>query len=290
MKSVTCKTLSYMATGVLALIFNTARGEEGRSPFNYDDYAEVLTTYVDDQGMVHYRGLKARPQKLNAFVTRIGNLSRDTYNTWDQKERVAFWINAYNAITLKAIIRNYPIKSSWAKSLKYPKNSIRQISGVWDKLKFKVRERSMTLDGIEHDTLREYFNEPRIHVALVCAAMGCPPLRNEPYVGEKLDVRLDDQTRKFLRSRKKLRIDRGAGRVYLSPIFKWFGEDFIKTYGTSREFTDHGREERAVLNFVSRYLDEGDKEFLSKKRYKIKYLDYNWSLNERSLPVPERSS
>jgi len=249
--------------------------------FSYDDYAAALKTYVDDQGMVDYQGLKGRHQQLDAFADALGRLDPKVYDGWDQGDKIAFWINAYNALTLEAILAHYPIKSSFTTSLVFPKNSIRQIPGVWDKLQFEVMGRKMTLDQIEHKTLRAQFNEPRIHMALVCAAMSCPPLRNEPYVGERLDEQLDDQTRRFLSNPQKFRLDRNQGRVYLSSIFKWFGEDFVKTYGTDEKFQGHSQAQRAVLNFISQYLDPISRAYLNSEKYDIAYLDYDWSLNEQ---------
>jgi hypothetical protein len=258
---------------------NTPRDDE--TGFGYNDYAYVLTTYVDNHGMVEYSKLKADRGKLDAFVAAIAALDAKRYGNWNDKEKLAFWVNAYNALTLKAIIDNYPIKASFFKSRLYPSNSIRQIPGVWDKLQFSVMGQKMTLNEIEHSNLRRNFNEPRIHVALVCAAMGCPPLRNEPFTGEMLDAQLDDQVRRFLNNTAKFRMDRGAGRVYISSIFKWFGEDFIETYGTEDKFGRLGDAERAVLNFIGKYLGRADAEYLLTGQYDIVYLDYDWSLNEQ---------
>lgn len=250
--------------------------------FSHQPYATALARFVNERGLVDYRGLKADSGGLNAFAASLSSVKSDLYDSWSGREKTAFWINAYNALTLEAIIRNYPIEPSLVRSVVYPKNSIRQIPGVWDKLRFAVLGREMTLNEIEHGTLRTKFNEPRIHVALVCAAMSCPLLRNEPYIAEKLDQQLEDQARTFLRSSRGLRIERGEGKVYLSSIFKWFGEDFIKTYGTSDRFAGKSDVERAVLNFVNRYVDESDRDFLLRGTYKIEYLDYDWSLNEQT--------
>lgn len=253
--------------------------------FSYDGYAALLKAYVDEQGMVNYRGLKADGDGLNAFAEAMGRLDPRTYEQWSERQKVAFWLNAYNALTLKAIIDNYPIKPTFPARLRHPRNSIRQIKGVWTKLKFRVMGEMTTLDAIEHEVLRKEFAEPRIHVALVCAAMGCPPLRNEPYRGEALDEQLGDQARQFLANREKFHIDRGKGRVYISPILKWFGEDFVKAYGTTTEFAGQGETERAVLNYISRHLNEQDRRYLATGKYKIKYLDYDWSLNKQK-PEP----
>jgi hypothetical protein len=97
--------------------------------------------------------------------------------------------------------------------------------------------RELTLDGMENGILRFKFDKPRIHMALVCASMGCPPLRNEPYMGAKLNAQLDNQASNFLKNKNKFRIDLAANKVYLSPIFDWFDQDLIRNYSVENEFS-----------------------------------------------------
>ena len=249
--------------------------------FSYADYADALKAYVNDRGMVNYAELKSHSEKLDSFVSSLAGLNRSAYDGWAEPAKIAFWLNAYNACTLQAIITHYPIQSSFLTSLRYPKNSIRQISGAWDGLQFSVMGQAMTLDGIEHGVLRKEFHEPRIHMALVCAAMGCPPLRNEPYAGDRLGDQLDDQARRFLSNPLKFRIAADGGTVYLSSIFKWFGDDFVAKYGVDQGYGDHSAVQRAVLHFISGYLGKEDAARLSSGDYSITYLDYDWSLNEQ---------
>lgn len=261
--------------------FGVERAGASDLPFSYQDYAAVLRAYVDDQGMVDYEGLKAHRERLDAFAGSIGRLDPRVYDQWTEDEKIAFWINAYNSLTLEVIVTHYPIEPSFAAALLFPKNSILQIRGAWDELRFDVMGRSMTLDDIEHKTLRAQFNEPRIHMALVCAAKSCPTLRNEPYLGDVLEHQLQDQTRRFLRNPLKFKIEPTEDRILLSPIFKWFGEDFVRTYGGETTFTSRDETERAVLSFISQFLDENDRAYLVEGRYDIEYLDYDWSLNEQ---------
>jgi hypothetical protein len=255
--------------------------EETKRAFSYDDYAAVLKDHVDDAGMVNYRQLKAKSDRLDVFIAAIGKLDTKSYEKWDNNEKIAFWLNAYNVCTLKVIIDNYPIKSSFFRSRIYPKNSIRQIPGVWSKIQFNIMGRGLTLGHIEHKILREKFNEPRIHMAMVCAAMGCPPLRNEPYIGAILDEQLDNQTQRFLANSANLGIDRGRDTLHFSPIFKWFGDDFIKKYGSEKNIGRHDKEESSVLNFIASYSSEADKNYVLAGKFKIKYLKYDWFLNEQ---------
>lgn len=263
------------------------------APLSYADYAQVLASHVDNKGLVNYKDLMAHPELLNRFVGQIATLKPPVYYAWPEKEKIAFWINVYNALTLKSIIDNYPIKTSGGliSSLRFPKNSIRQIPGVWDKATHTVMDKPMTLDGIEHQVLRKQFKEPRIHMALVCAAKGCPPLRNEPYTGARLDAQLDDQAKIFFANPEKFRIDRNAKKVYLSMIFKWFGADFKEAYPTG-DFQKQEAGVRPVLQFASQHLSPQDADYLKSGDYKISYLNYDWALNEQtdaraSLPQPK---
>jgi hypothetical protein len=265
----------------------TLSAEQSRKIFSYDDYAAVLKDYVDDAGMVNYKQLKANRAKLDAFIDGMAKLDAKAYEKWDEKAKIALWLNAYNAFTLKAIIDNYPIKSSFFKSRVYPKNSIRQISGVWNKITFTVIGQDLTLEHIEHKILREKFDEPRIHMALVCAAIGCPPLRNEPYFAPELDEQLDDQARHFLANPEKFKIDRRKNRLYLSPILKWFADDFINRYGSPKNISEHSKEVSAVLNFIAAYLEKADKDYILRGEFKIKYLKYDWLLNEQQMDSEE---
>ncbi len=276
----TCLIISALAALTIHCIETMGAEAEDKS-FNYDDYAQVLKSYVDNNGMVNYKQLKANRSRLDSFARQLSKLDEQTYKKWSDGDKIAFWMNAYNGLTLKSIIDNYPIKSSFFKSQIYPKNSIRQISGVWDKIKHKVMGKDLTLEYIEHGILRKQFKEPGIHVALVCAAMGCPPLRNEPYVGDKLQEQFDDQSHRFLSNPKKFNIDRKDKKVLLSPILEWFGADFINKYGMEKTLPGQNESETAVINYISRFLDEHDRDYLLKGNFKIKHLDYDWSLNEQ---------
>jgi hypothetical protein len=239
------------------------------TPLSYEDYGTLLQTYVNADGLVNYSALQANPQPLRDFVAKLGAVSPNTYAAWDEQEKIAFLINAYNAITLESIIDQNPLK-----------NSIKDIWGVWNLKTHTVVGQARTLDNIEHQILRKEFNEPRIHAALVCAAISCPPLRQEPYTGEKLDAQLEDQVRKWLSGSHGLKIDRAQNKVSISSIFKWFGEDWQKTYSANDKFTGN-QKERSVLNFISNYVTPEEKEYLAQGKYKLDYLNYDWSLNRQ---------
>jgi hypothetical protein len=274
-----------LMTTFLALVPG-ARGQETDPQPVFPDFEEARLTqllgeYVDGNGLVNYQALQSKRTELDTYVSNLAQLPRSTYEEWTTHQKIAFWINAYNVLTLKVIIDHYPIKGGgWLASLRFPQNSIRQIDGAWDGINHTVMGQSVTLDQIEHEILRKQFNEPRIHVALVCAARGCPNLRIEPYVGSRLDDQLQDQTRNFLADSEKFRIDRKAGVVYLSSIFDWFGGDFASRYTTS-EFRKVDASLRPVLAFIADHLSEADAQYLRIGTAKVRFLDYDWELNER---------
>ncbi|HSM81544.1 MAG TPA: DUF547 domain-containing protein [Nodosilinea sp.] len=236
---------------------------------SYADYGDLLQTHVTPEGLVDYAALQAQPEGLNAFVAQLGAVSPAAYAGWSEAEQIAFLINAYNAITLQSIINQTPLKQS-----------IRDIPGVWNFKQHQVMGQGLTLDAIEHDILRKDFAEPRIHAALVCAAISCPPLRQEPFTGDSLDAQLDDQTRRWLTGPHGIAIDRDQNRVAISAIFKWFGQDWETQYAAPDRFTGNAQE-RAALNFISGYLSPEDSAYLAEGGYRLGYLDYSWALNQQ---------
>ncbi|MBW6487244.1 MAG: DUF547 domain-containing protein [Syntrophobacterales bacterium] len=140
---------------------------------------------------------------------------------------------------------------------------------------------TITLNTLEHGILRKQYNEPRLHMALVCAAKGCPPLRSEAFTGERLNEQLDDQARRFPGNPLAFRIDRRNEVVYFSSIFKWYGDDFRARYAPTTGFIGLNETRRAIANFCSRYLSDADRKYLEAGGYAVKFLDYDWSLNER---------
>jgi hypothetical protein len=251
------------------------------SGFSWEEYAAVLDGFVDNNGLVDYASLKNGRSNLDLFVSSLAGLDRGLYESWDNSGKIAFWINAYNGLTLKLIIDNYPIKSSRLKSVVFPTNSIRQISGAWEEIFFEVMGEAVTLDSIEHKILRSGFDEPRIHMALVCAAISCPVLRNEPYSADRLEQQLEDQALRFIANPLKFQVDRESGVVRLSAIFDWFAGDFIAVYGTGDPPGKRSEKTQAVLNFVSRYVSEEDRVYIETGDYEVKHLDYDWTLNEQ---------
>jgi hypothetical protein len=260
--TIKARSTTAAATLVLAALVRPAAA----GPLDTEPYAHVLERFVAADGMVRYADLAADSADLEDYLAGVAAVTSSELEALPEAERIAFWINAYNAITLKTIIQSYPIQAGGLSALRYPSSSIRQISGAWSNRDWTVAGRKMSLDDIEHETLRKRFDEPRIHMALVCAAKGCPPLRTEPYRGDRLDGQLDDQARRYLASPAGLRVEPGGRKVAVSAIFKWFDDDFDSAGG--------------VRAFLTGYAPDAARTALAERKTKITYLDYDWSLNE----------
>lgn len=251
-------------------------------------FDSVLTRFVRD-GWVDYAALKADREQLDRYLTGLAEVTEEKFGGWSEAERVAYLINAYNAYTLETVIDHYPIRGSGffeklikPKRFAFPANSIRHIDGVFDGITHRVAGREMTLDDIEHSHLRAEYDEPRIHFALVCAAVSCPALRREAYRGERLEEQLDDQGRRFLNDPRLNRFDLEGGEVHLSRIFDWFGEDFRSYAGAGIAY--QGDESvNGVLGFVTRYLPTRVVDFLEGADYEVDFLDYDWTLNDQAV-------
>lgn len=239
-------------------------------PFSNAEYTELLAQYVTNEGWVNYEQLQQNREPLDRYYAQLAAVTPETYKSWNRNQQLAFMMNAYNALTLLAIIEQEPLK-----------NSIKDIPGVWSSKKFQVAGESKTLNNIEHDIIRPIFNEPRIHAALVCAAKSCPPLRSEPFTAENVDAQLEDQVKKWLaRPDSGFRIDRQENKVYLSKIFDWYGDDWKPDFAAKDQFSGDDKQ-KAVLNFISNYVSAEDQAYLKAGKYQVSYLDYDWSLNKQ---------
>jgi hypothetical protein len=262
----------------MVLGLNAESWAQSPDDFSSAAYARVLEQFVDDHGMVDYAALKNNPQDLIAYNRQLAGLSEGAFREWPENDQIALWINAYNAFTLQLIVDHYPIRRRLTRAI-FP-IGIRHIPGNWDGITFKIMGQKRTLNEIEHEILRQDFTYPAIHLSLVCAARGCPPLRREPYTGKHLDEQHADQTRIFLRHPEKFAINQDEGVVYLSSIFEWFGEDFTRVQAREPAVAWGNETEQAVMSFLAPHLSGPDRETLREQTYRIRYLSYDWSLNQ----------
>jgi len=249
--------------------------------FDYSKYDQILQNNVNN-GLVNYKNLKSDRKQLTEFLNATGTVDEKDFLSWSKDERKAFWINVYNAVTIEGILRNYPIQ--WGRFMakrRFPQSSIRQISKFWDTPFVKVMGKDITLNQIEHEILRKKFADPRIHFVLVCASIGCPVLDNHAFLPDNLDARLDDAAKAFILNPAKVRLDKAEKKLYLSSIFDWYKKDFKASRKAQSELTKYGDKDRGVIRFIVRYLPESDRAFILQNQPKIKYLSYDWTLNEQ---------
>ncbi|RUO67130.1 DUF547 domain-containing protein [Idiomarina ramblicola] len=233
----------------------------------HNAFNKVLEKYVvvydnNLKSAVDYKQLSQDRQRLDGYLTSLSQVEQAQYQNWTQNQQLSFLINAYNAFTLQLIIDNIAqFESGNAES-------IRDLGGLftspWERAFFTLLGKKRTLDWVEHEKIRVDFDEPRIHAALVCAAVSCPKLRAEAFTAEKLDSQLEDQMLTFLSDRDTNGVDEKG--LYLSRIFDWYSEDF----GNIRDYMRHYDD--ALANTAE------EKEQLNQE-ISIRYVNYNWQLN-----------
>ena len=242
---------------IMGLLFLSVPGNseaENNRKLDHGIYAELLAMHVQN-GVVDYAGFKKDEKKLDQYLSVLESTDA---NTLPRNEQMAYYINAYNAWTIKLILSGYP-------GVESIKDLGGFFSGPWKKEFVRLGGDVVTLDHIEHDILRPIFKDPRIHFAVNCASKGCPPLISEPYEANRLDEQLNRSAKEFINDSERNYL--AGDKLYVSKIFKWFSEDFNDD----------------VIGFIIQYADEPLKKQLQAQqdRIKVKYLDYDWSLNGR---------
>jgi hypothetical protein len=229
----------------------------------HDAWDKLLHKYVNQRGQVNYRSWKANRSDAALLEQYLQTLSRASFSTSASKEaRLAFWINAYNAVTVRGILREYPTSSI--------RNHTARIYGynIWKDLLLNVGGRNVSLNDMEHEILRK-MGDPRIHFAIVCASHSCPRLLNEAYVSERVNQQLSHNTKAFFADPENFKYESRRNTFYLSTILKWFGEDF-------------GRDQAQQLRTIAPYLPDAPSQQAARRGVaRVAYLNYDWSLNEQ---------
>lgn len=232
---------------------------------NHITFDLVLKKYVKPVGnttQVDYVLLKKNINELVEYLTELEIVTKSEFKKWTKDQQFAYWVNVYNAYTLKIIVDNYPVKS------------IRDIGGpintTWKKKFIPVLGKKRSLDEVEHKILRRQFKEPRVHFAVNCASISCPSLKTEPYTAEKLEAQLTEQTKLYINdsANNKYTINGDKLGLEISEIFKWFKEDFESDGGPGA--------------FVLKWLDISPetKAMINSSKISVKHIKYNWDLNE----------
>ena len=223
-------------------------------PLSHDVFDSLLKKNVTAEGLVDYKGFMRDSVSFNQYLDLLSRNHPNEKN-WSREQRLAYWINVYNAFTIRLILDHYPIGS-----IKDIKKGIPTVSDTWTIPFIHIEEKTYSLNNIEHGIVRVQFDDPRVHFALNCASMSCPPLLNRAYTAEKLNAQLDSQARRFINDGVRNQIV-SPKKAKLSKIFSWFGGDFKKT-------------SPSVVAFINQYstirLDASAE---------IEYLTYDWGLN-----------
>ena len=241
------------------LILVSIHQETSADTFDHSKFDQILKQYVDHKGLVDYN----RISKDSRFKEYMESLKSVKVEELSRNGQLAFWLNAYNAVTIDKVIK-------WK-----PKKSVREtlVPKVWTSTKFFttrdhiVAGRRLSQDDIEHEILRKALNESRIHFAIVCASSSCPPLARFAFTDENVQAKLEEETRKYINSSRGTRIDYAENTFYLSKIFDWFSSDFKSKSGS-------------VLGFINPYLSKEAMSFLERDP-KISYIHYDWALNAK---------
>lgn len=250
---------------LLALALVAAPPARAQATFDHGAFDALLRANVVN-GMVNYDAFQQAPE----FAAYLGRLATFDPKVLPRDEQLAFWINAYNAYTIQLILKHGERKS--IRNINPGLFGV-QALGPWKERLARIGGIDFGLDSIEQRVIRPTFREPRIHFALVCAAMGCPPLRSEAYVGERLDAQLQDQGKIFLtQSPAKNRVDLATRTVYVSQVFRF--NDYEKDFGGSQA---------AVGRFIAKWYPDGaEKQLLESGQWKkFTYTDYDWTLNSQ---------
>ena len=230
---------------------------------DHSGWDTLLQRYVDERGFVDYAAWKsaaADQQALDGYLRLLSSASLSGKTT--REARLAFWINAYNAVTVKGILREYPTSSI--------RNHTAKLYGynIWKDLVLPVEGRNYSLEQIEHEVLRK-LSEPRIHFAIVCASIGCPRLLNRAYTASELDEQLSVNAKAFFADKTKFTYDARRRTIQVSPILEWFATDFGATTADQ-------------MRTIAPYLpDEAAKKLAQSGAANVGYLDYDWNLNDR---------
>lgn len=263
-----------VASGFAAApVASTRQAPAGQLP-DHGLFTEVLAAVVEDDG-VAYRHLADDPSKLNVYIARLEATDPAAVQSAAPADRLAFWINAYNACMLKRVIEDYPIRRAGGllrirnAAAGRPANSVWQIPDVFTGDHCPVAGAVRSQDEIEHEIIRP-MGDARIHFAINCAAVSCPPLIPQAYDGSSLDSQLDDQVLAFTGDPAQFRVATVDGRrtVRVNTLLDWFKEDFGGVEG--------------IRSFLARYTSGAEREALEDPGTELEFVDYDWTLNDSS--------
>jgi Protein of unknown function, DUF547 len=240
---------------------------------------QLLELYVRD-GLVYYNAVKSDRRRLDSYVAALNGPQARAIDRAPNDEQIAFWLNAYDALVLKTVVDNYPVRG---RASNYPPNSVRQIPGAFDKVTYTVAGRALTLDQIEMQVLAG-FRDPRLYLAIGRGAIGGGRLRSEAYNGAILGQQLASVATEFATGGHLLDIDESSGAVTVTPIVSWRQADFIAAYASTAaaRFAERSPVEKALLAFIYSNMLPHEREFLERNQFRVQFAQFDWRLNDLS--------
>jgi hypothetical protein len=257
---------------ILCLVAASAASALDHSHRAWDDLLKKHVRYVQDgnASRVDYAGFARERAQLKAVLDEYQKVTKAEFDGWGKPQQQAFLVNAYNALTIEKILLRYP-------NIKSIRDFGTVFGNPWKDKFFTLFGQPSYLDQVEHEILRKegVYDDPRVHVAVVCASIGCPMLRNEAFTPDKLEAQLEDAMRRFMSDRTRNRYNAQARRLEISRIFDWYGKDFEKGH----------KGYASVKGVAAKYADlladaPADREAIRSQSAEISFLDYDWALND----------
>ena len=241
-------------------------GSAGAETFDHSGWDRILHASVNQRGEVDYAAIKANPQSLAAYVARLAGASPDNHPELfpSREDELAYWINAYNALTTYGVALKYPVKSV---------KDVGFLFGFFRRADYQLGGKKLSLMTLENSIIRGRYAEPRIHFAIVCASLSCPKLSRSAYTAANLNAQLEFQAQQYFRETRNLAIDAKANRITLAAILDWYKADFEKFTGATAPL--------ALLSYARRYASvEQQRAIDALKSPKIGFREYDWSIND----------
>jgi len=255
------RTKTLLGVLVILLAFSTTSQSDGadgkidEAQISHEKWNALLGKHVSASGAVNYAGFQKDSVALNEYLKLLSAYDPNS-EYLSEDARKAFWINAYNAFTVKLVIKHYPLKSIRDLGSKI---KIKDAKSPWDLKFISIDGQLLSLNHIEHEILRKKFSDPRIHFAINCASVSCPVLLNAAFNADRLEAQLNAQARIFINDKSKNKI--AADKLQISQLWQWFEGDFTKNGD--------------LISYLNKFSD-----IKISKKAKIGYLEYDWNLNK----------
>lgn len=266
-----------IASFVLPAIFCTSSSARAFD-HSHRQFTNELQKYVGLDS-VDYQSWRKSPASLKRYIDSLTAIKSNEYKTFSTNEKKALWLNAYNAMTIYLVLKNYPVKGN---KKYYPSDSIRQIDGFWEDNKITIAKRTATLAQIEHNVLRRDFNDPRTHFAVVPAARGGATIDRVAFRPYGLNVWLDRKTKEYLGDLRNVHVDTKTKTVYVTQLFRWFPIDFAKSVKLEKKFPPPTDDE-IIVTYLKKFGPRAlvrKLNTLESKDLRVIYEPFDWALND----------